>query len=262
MKFYTKDKKVRPITKRKVSLHTMQTGVAHLSVPKRNRILEKKMLNRVQTTDMKTLQNNPNPKQYLIIPSGPSKTGEDWRAGMMEATSLEGAKRNIEILKSKGYCGGKILAPKDKQEGHKIGWVVIGKFGREWKDPNAWNGKYNIDKSLINDWLRLENTSKTKATLKFMHPSTFLKQCPTPEIFKGEQKYKNADECPSQVGYNEQLVRAYQRQIYSNTQIVPPHLDKRKGTFKKWVGHDGRHRAKAAYLSGLKRIPVVILEDR
>ena len=33
-KFYTKDKKVRPISKRRISTGTYQTGTAHLNVPK------------------------------------------------------------------------------------------------------------------------------------------------------------------------------------------------------------------------------------
>lgn len=124
---------------------------------------------------------------------------------------------------------------------------------------------YNYDKELMDIYLPLENTSTKSGKLIFMSPKQFLEKCPTTNIFDSneERKYKNAYVTPLNDGYNKTKVETYIKKLKSGEQIDVPHLDYRKNPFlKNWAGHDGRHRAKAALILGIKKIPVIILEDK
>ena len=109
--------------------------------------------------------------------------------------------------------------------------------------------RFKLDKDYLNP--------ETAKQVKWMSPKKFLEQTPTPDYF-GEGGYKNAYETPMGVpGYNQDKVAAYRKQLKAGEAMAPLELDFRnmKG---EWPGHDGRHRAKAAALEGVNRVPVFI----
>jgi hypothetical protein len=125
------------------------------------------------------------------------------------------------------------------------------------------NNNYNYDKDLIKYHLKfLGETEKKRTRLVMMSPSTFLKQCPTPEIFKNDQKYKNANDCPIDRGYNKEKIDFYKAKLLRKEPLDVLELDntRKKQINSKWAGHDGRHRAKAAHLLTIKRIPVLVTD--
>jgi hypothetical protein len=112
--------------------------------------------------------------------------------------------------------------------------------------------RFKLDKDYLNPELAKQ--------VKWMSPKKFLEQTPSPDIF-GEGGYKNAYETPMGVpGYNQDKVAAYRKQLKGGEAMAPLELDFRnqKG---EWPGHDGRHRAKAAALEGVNRVPVFIQQQ-
>jgi hypothetical protein len=216
------------------------------------RKVEQKQFTKILTIPMKDIKAD----QFLLVPHGPSTYGKDWREGLMQATSWSGVQRNVEILKEKGYKSGKILAPFSEQEGRDVGFRVISSWGKQPPKPKTKGFQYPVDKKILADELKKHPRKITK--LVWMSPETYLKQLPSPD-----PSYTNAEECPSNEGYNRQTIDKHKHDIFKLGKVKLPPLRLFKSSIgKNWFREGDRHRAKAAYLSTVKKVPVVVIELR
>jgi len=210
-------------------------------------------LARIRTVPMEEVATT----EYLLIPNGDSKSGENWRNGVMQASSFAGVKRNVSILKAKGWMSGRILAPHAAQEERMKGFVVIGHWGRV-STARSHVTKYTLDKDILQDEM---NWRRGKKVVKWMSPEEFLKQCLSPD-----SHYANAYDCPGVVidgkcAFNRAKIDAYIAMIAKDEAMPPLIIDRTAKVLEhKYVGHDGRHRAKAAWFMGVKRVPVLVIE--
>lgn len=198
--------------------------------------------------------------EYLILPNGPSKDGTDWRKGMSMASSWSGTQARISDLKKRGWDGGKILAPIIEQEDESSkGFRVIGSWGKQPKVDRRKEFHYPVNRELMRHYLRPE--SKKRKKLVWVSPENYLKKLPSPSPY-----YDNADNCPVHVlgseprGYNKETIKKYQSDIFKlgKVKLPPLRLIKTKDG-NSFAMHD-RYRAKAAYLSAVKKVPVIVIE--
>jgi hypothetical protein len=216
------------------------------------RKIEQKQFSKILPVPMKDIKAD----QFLLVPHGPSTDGKDWREGLMQATSWSGVQRNVEILKEKGYKSGKILAPFSEQEGRDVGFRVISSWGKQPPKSKTKGFQYPVDKKILSD--ELKEHPRKKAKLVWMSPETYLKQLVSPS-----SDFKNADECPSHIGYNRTVIDKYKHDIFKLGEVkLPPLRLFKSGKGENWFRKGDRHRAKAAYLATVKKVPVVVIEPR